>query len=235
VKPFKYKHARDLDLPPTERAGDIRREPDHLDALLHPLIGVLLRPWMAVMHRMHIEGREHLPDKPPYVMIANHTSHLDTPALLNALPSSVRSRACPVAAHDTFFTTRAKALLATKCLNVLPLRRQRIDRHALDTLRQRLLEDDLVLMIFPEGTRGDGNAIATFKAGIGMLVAGTDVPVVPCRLRGCEKALPKGHCLPRPTPLSLTIGRPRRFVDVASSREGWETIASELQASVELL
>lgn len=232
MEPFKYKHARDLHLAPSERVGDIRREPSHLDAMLHPLIGGLLRRWMAVMHRMQITGQNNLPNKPPYILIANHTSHLDTPALLNALPRSVRGRAHPVAAHDTFFTTRARALLATKCFNVLPLKRQRYDRNALATLQTRLIEDELVLIVFPEGTRGDGQAIAAFKAGIGMLTAGTAIPVVPCRLRGCEDAMPKGRLLPRPKPLDLAIGQPRHFNTIEQTREGWQTISRELHQAV---
>ena len=235
MRPFDYKHARDLNLPPTERIGDIRREPGHIDAMLHPLAGGLLRLWMSVMHRMQVTGQEHLPAEPPYILAANHTSHLDTPALLGSLPSRVRTRAHPLAAHDTFFTTRARALLATKFLNVLPLRRRQADRHALATLRTRLVEDELVLIVFPEGTRGDGSAIADFMAGIGMLVAGSEVPVVPCRLRGCERALPKGRLLPRPMPLSLAFGPPHQFDDVESNRTGWLAIAKQLHRAVEEL
>lgn len=220
---------------PTERIGDIRREPGHIDAMLQPIIGGLLRPWMVFMHRMQITGQHHLPAKPPYVLVANHTSHLDTPALLSSLPRNVRSRAHPLAAHDTFFTTRARALLATKLLNVLPLRRKQADRHALAMLRTRLVEDELVLIVFPEGTRGDGSAIASFMAGIGMLVAATEVPVVPCRLRGCEQALPKGRLLPRPMPLSLTFGPARQFGGMESNRKCWLAIAEQLHSAVEEL
>ncbi|MEM9346766.1 MAG: lysophospholipid acyltransferase family protein [Planctomycetota bacterium] len=190
---------------------------------------------MSVVHRIQATGLEHLPGKPPYILVANHTSHLDTPALLSVLPRPIRRRTYPLAAHDTFFTTHARALLATKLLNVLPLRRQHADRNAIATLRQRIVEDELVLIVFPEGTRGDGSAIKPFRAGIGMLVAGTDVPVVPCRLRGCEQALPKGKLLPKPTPLSLAIGKPDQFSDSTMDKEGWLSIAMALYAAVDEL
>ncbi len=235
MEPFQYNKARDLDASPLQRLGDIRREPSHLDALMHPLIGVLLRPWMKVMHSMKVVDQEHLPCKPPYILIANHTSHLDTPALLSSLPRRVRRRAYPLAAHDTFFTTHARALLATKLFNVLPLRRQHADRQAIATLRNRIVVDELVLIVFREGTRGDGRSIKPFRAGVGMLVSGTEIPVVPCRLRGCEHALPKGRLLPRPMPLSLTIGEPMRFKDTQSSRVGWQSIADDLYRTVEAL
>ena len=48
---------------------------------------------------------------------------------------------------------------------------------AIDDLRTRLLEEPIVYMLFPEGTRTRTGAIGRFKPGVGMLVAGTDIPV----------------------------------------------------------
>ena len=71
-----------------------------------------------------------------------------------------------------------------------------------------------------------------FKPGIGMIVAGAEVPVVPCFLEGAHRAFAPGSSLPRPVPLALRIGPPRMFAGVANERAGWQQIAAELEAAV---
>jgi len=232
---FKYEQARDIDVSVIDRLSDVRRERSHLDSIIQPIAFFVARRWLRWVHRFEIVGTNNLPNAGPYLLVANHTSHLDTPALIGALPKSALKSAFPVAAKDTFFTGPFRSLLATKLVNALPVRRATADRQALATLRARMVEDRAVLIVYPEGTRGKGDAIAPFQPGVGMLVAGTRVPVVPCRLRGCEQALPKGRCLPRPCKIELAIGRPMIFENHEQCRATWQQIACELQAAVETL
>jgi 1-acyl-sn-glycerol-3-phosphate acyltransferase len=74
--------------------------------------------------------------------------------------------------------------------------------------------------------------MATFKAGIGRVVAGTDVPVVPCRIRGAFAAFPPHAKLPRPRPVAVRIGAPLRFSSVENDRAGWSEVATALEAAV---
>jgi 1-acyl-sn-glycerol-3-phosphate acyltransferase len=71
-----------------------------------------------------------------------------------------------------------------------------------------------------------------FKHGLGMLVAQTNVPVVPCGLVGTFEALPPNRKLPRPVAIKLTIGEPREFASTANDREGWSQIAHRIESSV---
>lgn len=232
---FKYEQARDLDVSVVGRWSDVRRERSHLDTITQPAAMLLARCWLKWVHRLDITGSQNLPAAGPFLLVANHCSHLDTPVLMCALPKRTLRSAYPIAAKDTFFTNPFRSLLATKLVNALPVRREGADRQALGTLRARMVEDRSVLIVYPEGTRGKGDAVTTFQPGVGMLVAGTDVPVVPCRLRGCERALPKGRWLPRPCRIQLTIGEPMVFKGCEQGRAAWQTIARALQEAVERL
>ncbi len=65
-----------------------------------------------------------------------------------------------------------------------------------------------------------------------MMVAGTSVPVVPCRLVGCFEALRPASVVPVPTKITIRIGTPLSFADTPQNREGWESVAARIKESV---
>ena len=71
-----------------------------------------------------------------------------------------------------------------------------------------------------------------FKAGIGMLLAGTSIPIVPCRLWGTFEALPPGRRWPRPGKIRVKLGPPLVFPQVANERQGWNDIAQQVELAV---
>ncbi|HVR75256.1 MAG TPA: lysophospholipid acyltransferase family protein [Planctomycetota bacterium] len=178
---------------------------------------------------MEIVGREHIPAAPPFVIIANHASHLDALILAAPLPMRHRDRIFPIAAGDTFFETPLLTAFAALLLNALPMWRRRCGRHAMDDLRRRLVEEPCAYILFPEGTRSRTGEAGAFKAGLGMIVAGTPVPIVPCRLDGTFEALPPHRRFPRPRKLRLVIGKPRVFESASNDRQGWDLIARECE------
>ncbi len=184
--------------------------------------------YLRTYHRLTVEGTEHLPKSAPFVLIANHTSHLDALVLASILNSSLRSRTFPIAAADVFFERLAGAMLASIALNALPMHRMGRGRHSLDELRRRLVEDPCGYILFPEGTRSRTGTLSAFKPGVGMLVAGTSVPIVPCRLEGAFAALRAGQSLPRPKRITVRVRPPLRFSETPNDRAGWDSIATAL-------
>lgn len=89
-------------------------------------------------------------------------------------------------------------------------------------------------VLFPEGTRSRDGRMGAFKPGIGMLVAGQDVPVVPCHVRGTFEAWPAHRGLPSPSPghVQVRVGQAITFADIPNERPGWEEIARRLEAAV---
>ena len=71
-----------------------------------------------------------------------------------------------------------------------------------------------------------------FKHGLGMLVAETLVPVVPCGLIGTFEALPPNRKIPKPARIKLIIGEPLNFAAIANNREGWSQIARSTESVV---
>jgi 1-acyl-sn-glycerol-3-phosphate acyltransferase len=229
---WNYQPALDLDKPLTQRLRRFPREPDMLCYAIRSASALIVRAWLRLYHRFHITGSENLPDSGPFVIISNHTSHLDALCLLSAAPLQRLHQAFPAAAADYFFVSGARLAAAVLLVNAVPFDRGAHARHSLDLCRQLLARDGSILILFPEGTRSTNGAIGEFKPGIGMLLAGTDIPVLPCHLSGAAQAMPKGRIFPRPRRIELVIGAPRRFANLAPKKESFEKIARNLQQAV---
>jgi 1-acyl-sn-glycerol-3-phosphate acyltransferase len=147
----------------------------------------------------------------------------------------LRRFAFPIAAGDVFFETPAVALFSAMMLNALPMWRKSCGPHAMQQLRDRLLSQPTIYVLFPEGTRSRDGSLGRFKPGLGMIVAESDVPVVPCYLHGAHAACPPDRKMPLPLPLQLRIGAPLTFTAVKNERAGWQEIAARLEAAVSAL
>ena len=225
--------ARDLGLAPLDRLRSLGREQGLAGLALNTSWRKAVRAYLAAFHRFRVTGRENLPVEPPFVLVANHASHLDALALAAALRGLPARRAHAMAAGELFFGGPARSVLAAYAINALPVWRGRSRRTDLGTMRARLAEDALVYILFPEGTRSRTGEMAPFQPGIGMLVAGTDIPVVPCWLEGARAAWPAESRTPRPgRSLHLTIGPPLRFPEARNDKAGWQAVASATEAAV---
>ena len=214
-----------------ERLRRFPREPDALVGALRSLVALVIRGLLRVYCRFEIIGAEHLPnDGESFVLVANHSSHLDSVCLLAALPLRRLDRAFPVAAEDYFFRSLPRTWFATVVMNALPFARQMRVREGLSVCARLLAQPCHVLIIFPEGTRSKTGATQAFKPGIGALLAESGARVLPCYVEGAFRAWPKGRRLPRPRKVRLLIGAARRCGGVEPG-----AIAAELRAAVEAL
>ena len=227
-----YKAARDRNLSLNDRFRSVRREHGLFGATTCAIRWGIVRSYLHAMHRLTIEGREHIPGELPFVMVGNHASHLDALIAVSVLPVSLNHRVFPIAAGDTFFRFRSTAFLSSMFLNVLPMARDGSGGGSLLALRERLVSDGCGFLLFPEGTRTRTGKTGRFKAGIGMLVAGTNVPVVPYYLSGTFEAWPPSRRMPRPHPVSMRIGAPMTFSGVVNHRDGWRAVAEALHEAV---
>ena len=228
--------ARDLGLPPLQRFRSLDREGGLVDWAARGLWWTAIRSYLSLGHRLAVTGVRNVPREPPYVLIANHESHFDALVLAAAAaPARHWDRLFPIAAGDVFFETPAVAAFAAFVLNALPMWRKNCGPHALRQLREKLVGDPCIYVLFPEGGRSRDGRMARFKAGLGMIVAGTSVPVVPCRLEGAFEAFPAGSAWPRFRRITLKIGAPLTFAAVPAGREGWESVAAQSAAAVRAL
>ncbi|MGG5818417.1 lysophospholipid acyltransferase family protein [Falsiroseomonas sp. HW251] len=228
---WKFSPARDLALAPSDRWRSLARERGLFELAANGLWRRVLRLYLAVAHRLEVTGRENLP-APPFCMIGNHTSHLDALTFAAALRGDAARAAHALAAEEVFFGSDATAAFAAYAINALPVRRGRTTRGEIETLRSRLVEDRLVYILFPEGTRSRSGEPGEFKPGLATLVLGSDVPVVPCWLDGAHAAWPPDRKWPRPGKLSLSIGKPLRFGDLPANAAGRAALTAAAREAV---
>lgn len=152
------------------------------------------------------------------VYFANHTSHLDFVVLWSVLPRRLREKTRPVAAKDYWNSGIRKRIAVNAFHAVLVERGSKIAegdrmaaaRHTLDMLLEAMGEKNS-LIVFPEGTRGNGIQVGPFKSGIYYLWAKRpDVQFVPVYLSNLNRILPKGEFLPVPVISRVTFGAPLR-------------------------
>lgn len=227
-----YRTAADISLGPRDRIFSVARETTLPGALVQFLSWTAIRLYLRIYHRFRTIGEFPADLQAPFVVIANHSSHLDALVLAASLPPRLRDQAILVAAGDVFFTSVPKAFLSTLLINCVPLWRRNAGPHAMKELRRRLVEGQTGLVIFPEGARTRDGRMLPFKPGLGMLVAGTATTVVPCRIRGAFRALTPEKGPPRPLPVRLLVGEPLRFDHVPNNREGWEEVVRACENGV---
>jgi 1-acyl-sn-glycerol-3-phosphate acyltransferase len=153
------------------------------------------------------------PDERQRIYFANHASHLDFVLVWAALPPRLRSITRPVAAKD-YWDRGFRRYLGVNVFNaVLVERNPSASSNVMEVLLAGLGEQHS-LIIFPEGTRGDGSTIAPFKSGLYRLgKARPDVELVPAYINNLNRVLPKGEFVPVPMLASVSFGEPMHVGD----------------------
>ncbi len=177
---------------------------------------------MFLAFGLNVQGVDKLPRAGPAIVVANHNSHLDTMALISLFPLRLLPRIRPVAAADYFMTSKALGWFAVNIVGILPIERK-ARAEGVDPLAgcSAALARGDVLILFPEGTRGEPEQMSALKKGIAHLAAKhPDAPVVPIFLHGLGKALPRGHAIPVPLVATGCVGDP---IPPAPDRETFMT------------
>jgi 1-acyl-sn-glycerol-3-phosphate acyltransferase len=172
---------------------------------------VIVRPIVRLLIGVAVFGREHLAFNQPTIFVANHNSHLDAVVFMDLLPIAQQRRVRPVAAADYFERGPIRSFIWKRCLNVLPIRRDKVTRSC-NPLQAMIdaLDRGESLLIFPEGSRGDPEKLSEFRTGIAHVLAKRPlVPVVPVYMRNLGYNLPRGDLILVPLFCDVFIGPPR--------------------------
>lgn len=153
--------------------------------VFYAVIVRLVRLGLTLVFRTRVFGTTHVPQTGPVLLVANHQSNLDPPAI----SSSYTRRQLWFVAKEELFRKRFGAWVIGS-LNSIPLKLGESDSRAIKEVVRRLRQGEAVL-IFPEGSRTTDGRVHAFKRGILVLVKRARCPVVPVAIEGPFDIWPK--------------------------------------------
>jgi len=188
--------------------------------------------------RVRGEGVHHIPASGPFILAANHTSHLDAGSVLTAVGG--RRHVWVAAAQDYFYNTAMKRWVLERLFDAIPFDRNSDGIRGLRQCIETLARGEGLLFL-PEGTRSVTGRIQPFKLGVAIMAVEARAPVVPTRIEHAFELLPKGRMMARPGVVKVTFGEPLR-PDAWSSPDDlnqqynmYRDMTREIQARVEAL
>ena len=184
------------------------------------------------MFRLQVEGAERLPDA-PVVIVANHASHLDAPAIAAALSGPQLRETYWGGWTGTMFANMFMRLFS-RLTRVVPVDSKRDVSSSL-TLGAAVITRGHNLVWFPEGKRSTDGKLQQFRSGIGLILTHHRAQVVPTVIEGAHQALPPGRWLPRPHTIRVTFGQPldvRTVLKDGDDAEPSERITATLQDAI---
>jgi long-chain acyl-CoA synthetase len=207
---------------------------------------LLLRPAIILLGWPRIKGREHLRGvQGPLLVVSNHIGDVDPGFILTALPPHLRHRLAiatggealealrtPAPGRGFFFKIydRIQWLLGVSLLNLFPLPREAGFRRSFAYAGQAV-DRGYSVLVFPEGRHTVDGKMNPFRAGIGLLTANLNIPVLPMRIDGLFELKQAGKKFAPPWKITVRIGAPIRFEPGMDPQK----IAEQLQNAVSTL
>ena len=174
------------------------------------IYSILMRNFLRVIVGIKYVNKEALKKSDPFIIVANHNSHVDAMALMSALSFSQLKKTHPVAAGDYFGKSPFKAFITRLFTNSLLIRRSKDANGAnpIEMMSDSLQKGDS-LILFPEGSRGEPQKMQQFKKGIGIILQkNPNIAYIPVYMTGMGRILPKGETLLVPFDSYVIFGEP---------------------------
>ncbi|MGH9863024.1 MAG: lysophospholipid acyltransferase family protein, partial [Candidatus Acidiferrales bacterium] len=195
------------------------------------LLGGIGRLWARLILatsfiRVEARGRENLEPGKHYVIVANHASYIDIPALLVHLPAEARFMAKRSLFHIPFFGWYLQLT------GHLPVRRGGGYGNARQLLQaMRYIRQGRSLVVFPEGGRSHTGRLEAFKAGMFRAAVKAGAPILPVTIVGSGRLLPRFRWHLRPGRIEIIINPP--VETQALKREDIERLVAEVRGTME--
>jgi len=200
------------------------------------LLGVL-SPLIDLYTRRQVHGRHALTAAtPPVLLVANHSSHMDTPVILRALPKEWRRRTAVAAAADYFYRVPLLAHAVSLAFNTVPVQRKGegpVPNSASELVR--LIDDGWNLLVFAEGTRSRDGTVGRLRSGAAVLAAEHGLSIVPVYVSGTHAVMPPGRRWMRRAgrrqPIAVAFGPPIKPLDDEHRTQVMERVRQFFEAS----
>jgi 1-acyl-sn-glycerol-3-phosphate acyltransferase len=170
------------------------------------LANLLFRPYFRFTRRRNTQKLNKLLDEGrQFIVIFNHTSHLDVPLVGISVGLRIMHNLCMPGKKELFADPKTRWI--ANLSGAIPL-----DREITDTTTARILlralHNGQNLLIAPEGTRSLDGKIQPFKIGFVKLAHKANALILPAAIHGAAEAMPKGVLFPRPRKISVVVGDP---------------------------
>lgn len=153
---------------------------------------------------IRITGKDNIPAKNAAILVSNHPGLFDAPLL-----AAIIQRRIYIYAKSAAFNTRLKRWFL-KNMGGIPVRLEKFNRtFVMETGKK--LNDNNLLLIFPEGKVNTDNKFEVFGLGFVKLAYKYNIPIIPITIRGTEKLLSKKHKFPKPSIVTITISHPIKY------------------------
>jgi 1-acyl-sn-glycerol-3-phosphate acyltransferase len=190
----------------------------------------MLKPLVWSLVRVSVHGKDCIAQlQRPFIVIANHSSHLDAPLIIGALPRPLARYLAAGAAADYFFDVQWRKWLTTLFFNAFAIERNSEGKRTGSS--RSLLERKVPLLIFPEGGRSKTGKMGHFKQGAAALSIATQVPCLPIALVGASDAMPRGVNWPKRgrLPVAVVFGAPMYPTSGESAEDFSTRLANEVR------
>ena len=197
----------------------------------------LFAPVVRLVWRPKVTGRENIPDSGPAIVVANHTSAVET----FIVPAMIPRRLTFPAKAELFAEGGGlgKRVVAwfLEAVGQVPMDRSggRASAGSMDSVLQ-VLRSGQLLAIFPEGTRSPDGRLYKGKTGVARLVLQARVPVIPIGIRDSVPRRSERFGIPYYPRTKISIGRPidfDRYAPAAADRDVLRYVTDEIMAAVQ--
>ncbi len=188
--------------------------------ILKIFLGILF----FVLGPMKVVGKNRVPKQGGLLILANHLSDVDPPAMGNAIP-----RMMFFMAKSELFDVKILGKIIRYC-RAFPVKRGRPDRSALQKSIDLLREGNCVV-IFPEGEISEDGKPIPLQAGVSLIIRKAKVPVLCCGLIGTDRIMPFGKIIPRPAfgGVRAIFGEVKQFEEETDDKPIMAWINQELE------
>ncbi len=163
--------------------------------MIRRIVIALLRVIFLILFRVEKVGEKNIPKEGAYIVCANHRSNWDPPILVSSI-----KRVSYIMAKEELFKNNFIKWIAKKCC-VFPVKRGKMDIESMK-FALKVLKDEQILVIFPEGTRNGMEKNGRAQNGTAFMALKTGVPVIPVGIQGTLKPFHK---------VKLNYGKPLDF------------------------
>lgn len=162
----------------------------------------LARLYMRLWHGLEVEGIEYLPDRGPLLALTSHTSFLDVPALMAAVPyPDATMLALASVFRLPFFGHTLRAW------DAIPVERSGRDLASIERLLAALRQGRVV-GVAVEGRRSPTGRLGPVNPVLARIATRANVPILPVGVTGAFAAMPRGAVFPRRRKIIVRVGEP---------------------------